>query len=159
MTTLSSTRWSRTTKHTSPAAMDPFDFSAPSRLAHETCEAEPETDEWFSEPHMHLLRPAMSGPARRKVPPLSERPSNPSKAATAVSVDKAPPKKQKKDLAAVLAAHNAKFVKKTVYEPRQHRVKDVRRWEAASRKKYSELSMSERAQANTEIAAMIASGD
>lgn len=52
----------------------------------------------------------------------------------------------------MLAAHNEKFSStSTTYEPRRHSVRDVKRWEAKTGKRYASLSMSERAKANAEI--------
>ena len=156
--------------------MDPFEFSAPSRLDNEATGLEEGSDSWFAEPHMHLLRPTLSGPARRRIPPAATASSAPCPAPAPCPVPKSRPapssrpsgsargekragarKKDKVDVAALLAEHNAKFASKTVYEPRHHRVKDVRAWEEQSGKRYSALSMPERAEANREIAEMVRS--
>jgi hypothetical protein len=41
-----------------------------------------------------------------------------------------------------------------VYEPRQHSVKAVKEWEKANGRRYHELSMEARAEANREITTM-----
>lgn len=54
-----------------------------------------------------------------------------------------------------LAAHNKNLIakKKAAYEPRKHSIKDVRAWEQRHNRRWAELTMEERIQANDEITA------
>ena len=80
----------------------------------------------------------------------STKNNNPSTAATGTEKPS-----DLKDLQALLAKHNKKFKSSHTYEPRQHTVKDVKRWEQATNKTYYKLSSNERIQANAEIAAWL----
>jgi hypothetical protein len=52
--------------------------------------------------------------------------------------------------------HNKSVMKgKATFEPARHSVKEYKQWEKASGKKYRELSVDERADANKEIDAML----
>jgi ABC-type ATPase with predicted acetyltransferase domain len=52
--------------------------------------------------------------------------------------------------------HNKTVMKgKATFEPARHSVKEYKMWEKASGKKYRELSVDERADANKEIDAML----
>lgn len=57
------------------------------------------------------------------------------------------------DLVALLAEHNRKFRPKPTYEPRIHRVKDIREWEARTGQLFYNLQPAERERANQEISA------
>ena len=55
-----------------------------------------------------------------------------------------------------MKAHNKKFNKKKhLYEPRKHSARDVRKWEAKTKKKWSSLDVEGRIEANAEITKMI----
>ncbi|KAG5179678.1 hypothetical protein JKP88DRAFT_224010 [Tribonema minus] len=56
------------------------------------------------------------------------------------------------DLEALISKHNKSVMKgKATYEPSRHTLKDYKAWETKTGKRYHELSVDQRAEANTAI--------